>query len=474
MPPQQTQVPAHLRTPKTSYSDDFKKPRPMKQPKARPFSPGRRNNPHPRSGFLDTPNSARFATGTALLQERVRKAVRDYMHRASAEPRDDNPSDMTDTEFFSVQPKEIQQRLPNTGDHVVKKFVRPSLQYLKQQQQQQYQQPQDPEVPRVAAQARLPQYKPREKWVVVNKGPPTAPEDQPHWSTWNTRTPFHPPTAPQRHVNSVPSRPKTAPPGDFREEEQEWTTYRTVKTPPHAMTGYTAYPQSHQPIPPPDNRPVSAMTTGGQVGKFKSWAQNADDYEKQIVYDMLKSLNGGKSAGPERSQPSSMRVHVATRGTSPVRLEKSASQNRATRSAPARQRRKLAPTGANNGPPPAYRLDGIDGRVDGNPREEQILKDYMEDLEEKEYLSEIFKSSGSKGERQVEKGRSNVTIARLPANPPRWYRNQPKKSLDYTCNVSFFQHVRPPHRSHFIIAPDWTSERLTVKKRLDHMVSSSV
>ncbi|KAI8501319.1 hypothetical protein Bbelb_205900 [Branchiostoma belcheri] len=331
-----------------------------------------------------------------------------------------------------------------------------------------------PEVPRVTVQARLPQYKPREKWVVVNKGPPTAPEDQAHWSTWNTRTPFHPPTAPQHHVNSVPSRPKTAPPGEFREEEQEWTTYRTVKTPPHAMTGYTAYPQSHQPIPPPQHRPVSAMTTDGQVGKFKTWAQNADDYEKQIVYDMLKSLNGGKSAGPERSQPSSMRVHVATRGSSPVRLEKSASQNRATRSAPARQRRKLAPTGANNGPPPAYRLNGVDGRVDGNPREEKILKDYMEDLEEKAYLSQIFKSSGGKKERQVESGKTKVTIARLPPNPPRWYRNQPKKSLDYTCNVSFFQHVRPPHRSHFIIAPDWTSERLTVKKRIDHMVASSV
>ncbi|XP_035667469.1 uncharacterized protein LOC118410087 isoform X4 [Branchiostoma floridae] len=439
MPPE-TQIPAHLRTPKTSYSDDYKKPRPFKQIKARPFSPGRRNNPHPRTGFLDTPNSARFATGTALLQERVRKAVRDYMRRASVESRPDNPQDMTNTDFFSVQPKEIQQR--------------------------------HPEVPRVSIQARLPQYKPREKWVVVNKGPPTAPEDQPHWSTWNTKTPFHPPTAPQHHVNSVPSRPKTAPPGEFREDEQEWTTYRTVKTPPHAMTGYTAYPQSHQPIPPPDNRPVSAMD--GQVGKFKTWAQNADDYEKQIVYDMLKSLNGGKSAGPERSQPSSMRVHVATRGSSPVRLEKSASQNRATRSAPARQRRKLAPTGANNGPPPAYRLNGIDGRVDGNPREEKILKDYMEDLEEKAYLSEIFKSSSGKKDSQVQSGKSNVTIARLPPNPPRWYRNQPKKSLDYTCNVSFFQHVRPPHRSHFIIAPDWTSERLTVRKKINHMVSSSV
>jgi hypothetical protein len=202
------------------------------------------------------------------------------------------------------------------------------------------------------------------------------------------------------------------------------------------------YPQNHQ-----QEENLEAQQ------KFDKWARAASSYEKQVVLDKLKSVSPHQPPYNEPKTPMSTRAKSAVPATPSVKspkprkllsapLKKSVVVSKSLQQPPRDQR--------------TYRLNGEDHRIAPPPSEERRIKGYYNTMQ----------------------GMTNADSALSPhyvnLNVPMhgYLPHGRSKAKDYQCDVSFFQSVRAPFKSHFIIHPDFSSETVMKRKPVSHHITN--
>ncbi|XP_039257656.1 uncharacterized protein LOC120334250 [Styela clava] len=450
------QVSPRMQTGTSVYKNDFKKRITSSPLPTRPQNRLRKNRPHPNKDFL---LPSQINDGIEL-QKRVRRAVREYLDEIYYREGDSNSYSQAPPQFIppkndeDLRPREI--LMPKTSNKLYRSYSH-------------YQD----SSPNFQVTGKTTSFAARERpstAVAIERSPPgylqaeskrdrsvrirQEVEDKHRIQTASPQ-----PKKWQRISSAVPTQKKSL-----------WTnpthTKRALSAPP--TQGYSYYKQST------GNNNTKAMYKPVQ-DKLSAWAETANDYEKQVVYNLLNKA-AKPNEGPPTTPPSPQEAyHLLMRAKSvPAHqqipqdekiapwspyfnnLRRQQNKQRNLNSAPVKKLYGLVPN-ATQYPPRdqrIYRLPGQDMRVPGNPADEKELK---------EYLSKIAKVT-QKQWRQPEK---KYLIAPMHSYP----NTQGTKDKDYKCDVSFFQSVRAPFKSHFIIHPDFTSENFIQKKRADQMVS---
>lgn len=268
-------------------------------------------------------------------------------------------------------------------------------------------------------------------------------------------------------------RVKSAAPAKPRPSFARPTQSKRVLSAPPATDGYTFYKQATM------NGTNAADTFRPMQERLKAWADTANDYEKQVVYGLLNRAAQPRD-GPPSTPPSPQEAYhlllraksvPAERITSIDRssdkrstwspyfndLRRKQTKQRNLNSAPIKPMLGLVPSATQypQRDQRSFRLRGQDHRVPGNPADERELK---------EYLSNVAKVT-QKQWRQPDK---KSVYAPMHSYPSDQRKADPD---DYKCDVSFFQSVRAPFKSHFVIHPDFTSENFIQKKHANQMVS---
>ncbi|XP_070543515.1 serine/arginine repetitive matrix protein 1-like isoform X2 [Ptychodera flava] len=485
MPPTPRMIPfaGDLVTPRTTYQDMFARKRGPPS-MMRPTSALRRNNPHPREGFLDPKNLSKMDRD-ARMQERVKVAVKEYLDKLKE--KENKPKVVKIPQAFEKDRKPIYK-----GEQVLQEATK----VLAPNSERSFE-------PRVEA-VRLPiQNNPRTTVAFrMVKKPPTPKSEQPHWIAWRTQTPSTPgkvkpvyqsplaikrarartPTPPQMQHPSTseeeeaPPRPRTAPgfrmPTPPPPKPQTPPASPAQSLPPRPKTPDIVEPETEvhevtfadhddyetgsvrplSPVAPSlrdaacsPTRPISAMSTSSLAAremlldpKLRNWVTSANDYEKQVAYNLFKSLNGGKAASLSRSM-SAMGYHG--RGRSPV-----PPHERAVKSA-----RPRAPAATHHG----YEYET---RPDRDGHDDEVVREWMSEIEKR--LNERARTPQPE---IIQRPKYSLPMQHQirPGSRQR-YRKPPRK--EYIHENSFFTNSNPTFRSHFIIAPDWVSEGLTIRK----------
>nr|XP_006822842.1 PREDICTED: uncharacterized protein LOC100369839 isoform X2 [Saccoglossus kowalevskii] len=329
------------------------------------------------------------------------------------------------------------------------------------------------------------------KYQVVKR--PVTPVDQrDHWIAWRTKTPStpgkvkplynpplakynktrykrsHTPSPPQPPAISEeePPRPMTAPGiRVYTPQNRPIAPSPPPKTPvvespiPPSPPAEDIYDQSTVPVcddaasvdvPSVRNvacspmRPDTTMSVSSEAARemmlhprLKPWVNSANDYEKQVAYNLFKSLNGGKSASMARS--------ISANGyQSPVpayeRMVKSARPQRGV------------PTSTQ------YGYDQSELHPHRAGMEDEVVREWMQEIEKK--INERAKTPQPEFHARP--------LYQLPVHrqqrPCSRQRLKKPPAKEYTHENSFFANASPTGRGHFIIAPDWVSEGLTIRK----------
>ncbi|XP_071795114.1 uncharacterized protein [Asterias amurensis] len=406
-----------------------------------PICGHRSNNPHPRSDFL-MPKNLVEQDREQILRNKVQNAVHTYMDKMIRSGRDPMKQ-------RSITPNNDRyNRAPKVD--LLEGFVKPTLvkldkvrkedhKQLKRERGNSYkeaaktyhevpEQEDDQEII-VRIPAKLQNSSKSIRFRVVHK--PDAPPGQWVANTGNvpglaglkrTHTPPTPPVgAARKHV--LHRRSKSAPLLDKADSEDDSNAddWEDVEGSSEAdIRGMVKLQR------PKTAGPV--LTQKMMVHpRMKSWMEGATDYEKEVAFHMLKTLNGGeKPQTPEELRPTSRPSPKQQNGHKANRI-------------PSATHFYVPPS-----PAPKKPIPEREGKMDAT------AKEWMRQVEQK-----IERSEAPLPRNYTQK---------IELRPP--VRRQPiSKSLgDYTHENSFFRWSQPSYRRSFVIAPDWVSETLTRRR----------
>ncbi|XP_077988992.1 uncharacterized protein LOC144443398 isoform X2 [Glandiceps talaboti] len=438
-------------------------------------------------GFLEPKNLSRMDRETRM-QERVQLAVKDYLDKLQYKEHhtrlQDRVKGAVKDYLDKVKDKENRSKVASHIPHAFEENTRKPI-YKGDH----------------ALQEKLKMMKPapsnqrtQTTYKMVQK-PPTPKQQREHWIVWRTQTPSTPgkvkpvyrplvprnraktPTPPQVHEpipeEVSPPRPMTAPgirrpsppplppdsPALSQPQQQIRPRSKTPADKPDDLEAHVTYDGEQfdsnsvkLEFPPAPEvrevacsplRPDSRLSTSSVVAremflhpKMSKWVDVADDYEKEVVYNMFKTLNGGKSKAMARSLSAN-----GHHGYSPV-----PPPQRAVKSA------RLAATDY------------------GYEREAKPDRDGHDDMQVREWMSEIERRLNDRAKTPqpelVARPKYSLPVKHhhhqiRPGSRQR-YKKPPVK--EYVHENSFFSNANAGCRGHFIIAPDWVSEGLTIRK----------
>ncbi|XP_076803165.1 uncharacterized protein LOC143447112 [Clavelina lepadiformis] len=450
-------IPTDKRTGVSVYYDDYKQRLPVDCSGLRPSSAFRRNNPHPSPKFLDP---CKIPDESTRLENKVRHAVRKYLDDVYQTSRQINSDGSYQSPpVFQLTADTVRERIltrpkstpsfklspdctrdsfgPTNSIRINGQGIRRpgSAILLEKSPLAQL----DGETKRersvridetIKEDTRLRTPKPqREIWQKTQKSP-IPPQNKPHWVTNSDKT--------------SKKRISSAPPGS---------------------NGFTYYPQQVK-------RKMSMDKDDHMPLRLDQWAKNASNYEKNVVFSMLKKVTPDSEPFPttpasgevlrisgvpaaDYHYPGVANGHAATDPNMRHVKESWNKRGRKVHSAPVKKMGGLVPASTQRplNDKRVYRLKGQDSRLNPSPGEERELNQYMDKME----LHTVTSSSAD----------------RRPVKVP-MYTYLPRSkghAQDYQCKVSFFQTVRSPFKKHFIIHPDFTSENVKKRKPVSHNIT---
>ncbi|XP_072167412.1 uncharacterized protein [Diadema setosum] len=425
----------------THYYDAFSKSKRLMRHNAngmRPTSPHRRNNPHPQSDFLE-PKNLKFQDAQVALQHRVQRAVQDYVLKSLGEGNYINMKRIMEhreyPQLTQSLPANTTRDPPGVSVHPnrergvpVDNFISSSLQLLERTQQSDRKEGKRERGNHYKAAAKtygeVPGKKPSSP-TVRYPSPVRKPLVDLSMDASNKAKRTHtPPTPPAdaRRSKSVayqdqlagidaarPSlRSRTAPVRDCWGDDE----FRKDGGIEREMVTQLAKPN------------ISSEHLGTRM---KSWIEGANDFEKDVAYNMLQTLHGG----PKKAPPFS-KAKPASADLTNMQLLKVGGK------APAATHIYVPPS-----PAPRQPVPNRDGKNDAE------VKGWMKNLQEKLALRQPGAEETQLYQLKTVEGRPQ---------PPR--RKRPTMiSEEYRHENSHFMMTQPAYRRHFIIAPDWVSER---------------
>ncbi|XP_022102987.1 uncharacterized protein LOC110985867 isoform X2 [Acanthaster planci] len=455
----------------THYRDEYskRKNRVYQQAGPRPTSAFRRNNPHPHPDFL-MPKNLVQQDKEQMLRSRVTEAVHQYMDKMIRTGRDPL-KEMEQPKRSKAPAFSTYNRAPKVD--LLKGFVKPTVKMLEKVRKQDrkqmkrergnsykkasksygdlpedVQEEQDEEeeiVIRIPAKTHNPskaiRYRvvrkpdaPVEQWVSHTGNvpgltgvkrvhtPPTPPPD-------SARRPRTAGFAQEKHLRSksAPLLDKADDAAEQEENEEDWED----------VAGEN---EAKRPVLVKLQRPKTAGPVLARKmlvhPRMKHWIEGATDYEKEVAFNLLKTLNGSE----QPPLPDDLRTT-----NRPSQKQKSIKANRI----PQATHIYVPPSPAPRKPVPER-----EGKMDATTRE------WMRQVEQK-----INERSETPIERNyAQKIELRPTVRRQP---------RPKSLGDYTHENSFFRFSVPSYRRSFVIAPDWVSETLTRRRALKENPSAN-
>nr|CAB3262781.1 uncharacterized protein LOC100183247 [Phallusia mammillata] len=450
-------VPENKRTGVSVYYDDYKQRSSPVCTRSQPTSVHRKNRPHPSKDFLEP---RQVPDHNAELQKRVRQAVRNYLHEIY------NPADNNSTTEFRQPPL---FRPPSGVEDLGRTVYRPrSPTPLRQRAQYSTYYPinRTPAATPVCVTGYGYAVKPSTA-VKAEVSPPAHLQgeskrdrsvriDQEIKGRTRLTTPINQrQTWQDSKITEVKDTQKPHWVCDPQKQARKAPTKKRILSAPPGTNGYTHYPQHTK---PPN------METNDMTSRLEDWAQHASNYEKQVVFNMLKQVTPRPNDTPETPD-----THQFARARSvppasypaPHNVTQAGSNGYGTKkkrnvsSAPVKKMAGLVSSSTQHPlrDQRMYRLKGQDARIDPSPKEERNLNVYMDKMRSTSY--------------PVSKSDKKYVIVPM-------HSYQARKSSgaeDYQCKVSFFQSVRSPFKSHFVIHPDFTSETVNHRKPVSHTIS---
>ncbi|XP_038072156.1 uncharacterized protein LOC119740800 isoform X2 [Patiria miniata] len=422
----------------------------------------RSNNPHPKADFL-MPTNLVQQDKEQMLRARVTQAVHQYMDKMVRTGRDPL-KEMEQPKRSKSPTHSVYNRAPKVD--LLEGFVKPTVKMLDKVRKQDRKQlkrergnsykkasksygdvpdvveeEQDGEqeiVVRIPAkvhnQSKGIRYRvvrqpdaPVEQWVSYRGNipgptgvkrahtPPTPPPDA-------ARRPRSVPVVQQKHLRSksAPLLDKSDDTVDDEQNEEDWED----------IDGGI---EAERPVSVKLQRPKTAGPVLARKmmvhPRMKNWIEGATDYEKEVAFNLLKTLDGGG----QPPLPDDLRTT-----NRPSQKQKSIKANRI----PQATHMYVPPSPTSRKPVPER-----EGKMDATARE------WMRQVEQKIYE----RSETPVARNYAQKIELRPTVRRQP---------RPKSLGDYTHENSFFRFSQPSYRRSFVIAPDWVSETLSRRRAL--------
>ncbi|XP_041465830.1 uncharacterized protein LOC121416331 isoform X3 [Lytechinus variegatus] len=431
----------------TQYYDDYRKgKRKLVQTGMRPSSAHRRNNPHPQSDFLE-PKNIKEQDAQMALQHRVQRAVQDYVLKSIGEGKLNNIKRIMEHREYPQLTQSLPARPggqgpgisihPNQPKHIdLDGFIKSSLNILEEGQRADKKElkrergnhykaaaktygqiPATPRPPSVKFQSTTP----RKPLLNLSTQSMTG------GKTKRTHTPPTPPLQARRSKSvayeaqaaalagsdeqrPVLSRSKTAP-GQVEMVGKHGKENRNEKEDEKAVK---------------ESLPV-APKSDNLAPRMKAWVEGATDFEKDVAYNMLQSLNGNQPV-PRPAAPATSMMNQGRMGPANSRV-------------PAATHVYVPPSPAPRQPVP-----------NRNGRDDTQVQAWMKQLREK-----------------LELQQPGLDIRQLPKSLAASHPQAPRKKRvtlpeEYRHENSHFMMTKPTYRRHFIIAPDWVSERTSHRR----------
>ncbi|XP_011671500.2 uncharacterized protein LOC592490 isoform X2 [Strongylocentrotus purpuratus] len=413
----------------TQYYDDYHKAKKkFVQPGMRPTSAHRSNNPHPQSDFLE-PKNIKQKDAQMALQHRVQRAVQDYVLKSIGEGKLGNIKKIMEHREYP----QLTQSLPAGPDHGpgisihpnqpkhvdLNGFIASSLNILEDSQRVDKKE---------LKRERGNHYKAAAK--TYGQIPATPPPRPPSVKLQTlSRKPLLNLSTQSMTLGTKTKRTHTPPTPPLQARRPKSVAYEAQAA---ALAGSGASTPMQRPVlyrskTAPGQHPAPKATTDSLAPKMKAWVEGATDFEKDVAYNMLQSLNGAQPVprpaapgnammNPRRSMPANSRVPAATHVYNP--------------------------------PSPAPR-QAVPNR---NGRDDTHVQAWMRQLREK-----------------LELQQPGLDVRQLPKSMAASHPQAPRKKRvtiaeEYRHENSHFMMTKPTYRRHFIIAPDWVSERTSHRR----------
>ncbi|XP_041465794.1 uncharacterized protein LOC121416309 isoform X3 [Lytechinus variegatus] len=411
----------------TQYYDDYRKgKRKLVQTGMRPSSAHRRNNPHPQSDFLE-PKNIKEQDAQMALQHRVQRAVQDYVLKSIGEGKLNNIKRIMEHREYPQLTQSLPARPgqgpgisihPNQPKHIdLDGFIKSSLNILEEGQRADKKElkrergnhykaaaktygqiPATPRPPSVKFQSTTP----RKPLLNLSTQSMTG------GKTKRTHTPPTPPLQARRSKSVAYEAQAAALAGS---DEQRPVLSRSKTAPGQGK--FLLLPVA----PKSDNL----------APRMKAWVEGATDFEKDVAYNMLQSLNGNQPV-PRPAAPATSMMNQGRMGLANSRV-------------PAATHVYVPPSPAPRQPVP-----------NRNGRDDTQVQAWMKQLREK-----------------LELQQPGLDIRQLPKSLAASHPQAPRKKRvtlpeEYRHENSHFMMTKPTYRRHFIIAPDWVSERTSHRR----------
>ncbi|XP_041465796.1 uncharacterized protein LOC121416309 isoform X5 [Lytechinus variegatus] len=406
----------------TQYYDDYRKgKRKLVQTGMRPSSAHRRNNPHPQSDFLE-PKNIKEQDAQMALQHRVQRAVQDYVLKSIGEGKLNNIKRIMEHREYPQLTQSLPARPgqgpgisihPNQPKHIdLDGFIKSSLNILEEGQRADKKE---------LKRERGNHYKAAAKTYGQIPATPRPPSVK-----FQSTTPRKPllNLSTQSMTGGKTKRTHTPPTPPLQARRSKSVAYE-------AQAAALAGSDEQRPVlsrskTAPGQLPV-APKSDNLAPRMKAWVEGATDFEKDVAYNMLQSLNGNQPV-PRPAAPATSMMNQGRMGLANSRV-------------PAATHVYVPPSPAPRQPVP-----------NRNGRDDTQVQAWMKQLREK-----------------LELQQPGLDIRQLPKSLAASHPQAPRKKRvtlpeEYRHENSHFMMTKPTYRRHFIIAPDWVSERTSHRR----------